>query len=161
MQRQSSYAREFSVITEAIAKFRHYLLGHKFVIKTDQKSLRSLTTQVVHTPEQQHWLHKLIGYDVAIEYKPGTENVAADSLSRSSMMALSIPKLQLVPELRDVHDNQLQDILQLCLQNKAQNPHYSVCDQLLYWKVSLRKNQKLGLKYFGSFPVIEKIGVVA
>ncbi|WVZ18389.1 hypothetical protein V8G54_005711 [Vigna mungo] len=51
-------------------------------------------------------------------------------------MALSTPKLQLLPELRDVitQDNQLQEILQLCLQNKAPNPHYSVCDQSLYWK---------------------------
>ena len=89
MQRQSAYTREFFAITEAIAKFRHYLLGHKFIIKTDQKSLRSLTDQVVHTPEQQNWLHKLIGYDFTIEYKPGKENVAADSLSRSFMMAIS------------------------------------------------------------------------
>ena len=54
MQKQSTYAREFFSITKAIAKFRHYLLGHKFVIKTDQKSLKSLTDQVVHTPEQQN-----------------------------------------------------------------------------------------------------------
>ena len=53
MQKQSAYAREFFATTEAIPKFRHYLLGHKFVIKTDQKSLRSLTDQAVHTPEQQ------------------------------------------------------------------------------------------------------------
>ena len=26
-------------IVEAIAKFRHYLLGHKFIIKTDKKKL--------------------------------------------------------------------------------------------------------------------------
>jgi len=54
MQRQSAYTREFFAITKAIAKFRHYLLGHKFIIKTDQKSLRLLTDQVVHTPEQQN-----------------------------------------------------------------------------------------------------------
>ena len=50
-QKQSAYAREFFAITEAIAKFRHYLLGHKFVIKTNQKSFKSLTNQVVHTLE--------------------------------------------------------------------------------------------------------------
>nr|KYP41746.1 Retrovirus-related Pol polyprotein from transposon 297 family [Cajanus cajan] len=43
MQRQSAYTREFYAITEAVAKFRHYLLGHRFVIKTDQRSLKSLT----------------------------------------------------------------------------------------------------------------------
>ena len=113
MQKQSAYAREFFAITEAIAKFRHYLLGHKFVIKTDQKSLKSLTDQVAHTPEQQNWLYKLIGYDFTIEYKSRKENVVADSLSRAFMMAISQPKLQLIPELREAlaQDKQLSLIM--------------------------------------------------
>jgi len=53
MQKQSAYSREFYAITEAIAKFRHYLLGHRFIIRTYQKSLRSLTNQTLQTPEQQ------------------------------------------------------------------------------------------------------------
>ena len=43
MQRLSAYIRESYAIIEAVAKFRHYLLGHRFVIKTDQRSLKSLT----------------------------------------------------------------------------------------------------------------------
>ena len=42
MQKQSAYIREFYAITQALAKFRHYLVGHKFIIKTDQKSLKEL-----------------------------------------------------------------------------------------------------------------------
>ena len=34
-------------IVEAIAKFRHYLLGHKFIIKTDQKMKMTLVTLVL------------------------------------------------------------------------------------------------------------------
>jgi hypothetical protein len=34
-QQQSAYVREFRAMTEALAKFRHYLLGHKFIIQTD------------------------------------------------------------------------------------------------------------------------------
>jgi len=126
MQCQSGYTREFFAITEAIAKFRHYLFGHKFVIKTDQTSLRSLTDQVVHTPEQQNWLHKLIGYDFTIEYKPSKENVVADSLSRSFLMTVSHPQLQLLPTLREAlaADLHLHTIMQLCLQNRPPNPHY-------------------------------------
>jgi len=64
-------------------------------------------------------LHKLIGYDFTIEYKSGKENVVVDSLSRSFMMAISQPKLQLIPELREAlaQDKQLSLIMQLCLQN--------------------------------------------
>jgi len=35
MQNQSAYAREMYDITETLAKFRHYLLGHHFIIRTD------------------------------------------------------------------------------------------------------------------------------
>ena len=83
MQKQFAYAREFYVITEAMAKFRHYLLGHKFIIKTDQKSLKELLEQRLQTSEQQQWLPKFLGYDFTIQYKPGKENIPADALSRT------------------------------------------------------------------------------
>jgi len=53
VQKKSAYFREMLAIAEAIAMFRNYLLGHKFIIKTDQKSLRSLMEQPLQTPEQQ------------------------------------------------------------------------------------------------------------
>ena len=51
MQRQSAYTRELFVITEALAKFQHNLLGAKFVIKIDQKSLKWLLSQSLETLE--------------------------------------------------------------------------------------------------------------
>lgn len=92
LQRQSAYEKECFAITVVVAKFRHYLLGHKFVIRTDQRSLRSLNEQVIQTPEQQKRIHKLMGYDFSIEYKSGKENVVIDSLSLSFMMAWSQPQ---------------------------------------------------------------------
>jgi hypothetical protein len=113
MQKRSAYTRELFAITEAIAKFRHYLLGHKFVIRTNQKSLRSLMDQSLQTPEQQAWLHKFIRYDFTIEYKPGKDNVAADALSRVCVMAWSTAEVTLLDELRNdiKKDNALQGIL--------------------------------------------------
>jgi len=49
MQNQSAYAREFYAIIESLSKFRHYLLEHKFVIKTDQQSLKELLEQRLQT----------------------------------------------------------------------------------------------------------------
>lgn len=89
MQKQSAYVRELYAISEAISKFHHYLIGHQFIIRTDQKSLKSLTEQSIQTPEQQAWLHKFLGYNFTIEYKPGKDNIAADALSRSFMLSLS------------------------------------------------------------------------
>jgi len=42
VQRQSAYAREMQAIVAVVTKFRHYLLGHKFIIRTDHKSLKQL-----------------------------------------------------------------------------------------------------------------------
>jgi len=52
------------------------------------------------------------------------------------MMAISQPKLQLIPELREAlaQDKQLSLITQLWLQNKPPNPSYSFSNKLLYWK---------------------------
>ena len=92
MQKQGAYVRELYAITESLAKFRHYLLGHKFTIRTDQQSLRHLMDQTLQTPEQQAWLHKFLGYDFQIEYKAGKDNIPADALSRSFYMAWSAPQ---------------------------------------------------------------------
>jgi len=100
LQRKSAYTREFYTITEVIAKFRHYLLIYKFVIKTYQKCLKSLTNQAIQTPEQQAWLHKLLGYDFIIEYQPGKDNILVDSLSRSFHMAWSRPQLPIVTKIK-------------------------------------------------------------
>ena len=51
MQKQSAYAREMYAITQAMAKFRHYLLGHRFVIRTDHKSLKGMQSRVIQTPK--------------------------------------------------------------------------------------------------------------
>ncbi|KAL0399243.1 UNVERIFIED_CONTAM: Retrovirus-related Pol polyprotein from transposon.6 [Sesamum radiatum] len=82
MQAASAYEREMYAITEAVRKWRQYLLGRKFHIYTDQKSLRGLITQTVQTPAQQRWLTKLLGFDFEIHYTPGRENRVADALSR-------------------------------------------------------------------------------
>nr|KYP43037.1 Transposon Ty3-I Gag-Pol polyprotein [Cajanus cajan] len=139
LQKKSAYSRELYAVTEAIAKFRHYLLGHKFVIRTDQRSLRSITEQAVQTPEQQLWLHKLLGYEFTVEYKPGKENIPADALSRSFFMAWSQPKLEILSELRDAiaADTTLSAIQKDCIQGKPPHPMYSTQDDLLYWNGKL------------------------
>ncbi|KAL0315438.1 UNVERIFIED_CONTAM: Retrovirus-related Pol polyprotein from transposon [Sesamum radiatum] len=50
MQSFSTYDRETFAITEAVRKWRHYLLSRKFCIFTEQHSLRSLLTQTIETP---------------------------------------------------------------------------------------------------------------
>lgn len=116
MQKQSAYTREFFAITESLAKFRHYLLGHQFIIRTDQKSLKNLLDQSLQTPEQQAWLHKFIGYDFKIEYKPGKDNIAVDALSRVTILAWSELENQFLQQLKDeiADHEELANTVKLC-----------------------------------------------
>lgn len=98
--------------------------------------MRGLTDQAIQTPEQQKWLHKLLGYDFSIEYKPGKENIVVDSLSRSFFMAWSQPQLSILSNLREaiLVDPKLKAIVDLCITNQPHNPNYSIRDHLLFWK---------------------------
>nr|KYP76580.1 Retrovirus-related Pol polyprotein from transposon 17.6 [Cajanus cajan] len=87
MKNESVYVREMYAIIEAVKKWRQYLLGRKFKIITDQQSLQHLLTQDLHTPEQQKWLSKLLGFDFEVLYRPGKHNLAADALSRPPLMS--------------------------------------------------------------------------
>jgi len=90
----SAYEKEMLALVSSVKKWRPYLLGHRFVIRTDHRSLKFLWDQAIATEAQQKWLLKLMGYDFLIEYKKGQDNRAADALSRQTegtLSALSAP----------------------------------------------------------------------
>jgi len=100
----SIYAKEMLAILQAIRTWRPYLLGKKFFIQMDQRSLKYLLEQRIGTPEQQRWVAKLLGYDYEIIYHPGRDNSAADALSRVSgspiLNALFVPQVSLWEDIK-------------------------------------------------------------
>ena len=93
----------------AVQKWQHYLTGQKFVIKTDQKSLKWLVEQRITTPFQQLWLSKLMGYTYDIHYKTGKDNIAADALSRVPsaevlFLAISVIQSDLLDKVKANYD---------------------------------------------------------
>ncbi|GKF92063.1 putative mitochondrial protein, partial [Tanacetum coccineum] len=81
-QTLSTYEKELLVVIHALNKWKGYLLDRHFKIKTDHFSLKYLLEQRITTPSQMKWLPKLMGFDYDILYKKGSENKAADALSR-------------------------------------------------------------------------------
>ncbi|KAL1213193.1 hypothetical protein V5N11_026453 [Cardamine amara subsp. amara] len=139
------YERELMAIVLAIQKWRHYLLGRKFVVHTDQKSLKFLLEQKEVSMDYQRWLTKLLGYEFEILYKPGVENKAADGLSRIShdpqistmttLMALTVPAcLQLHDILKEVDTDDFLSELKLKVRNGIEDKakYKVVNDRLLY-----------------------------
>lgn len=79
---QSVYEKEAIAILEAIKKWRHYILGGKLVIRTDQQSLKFMMNQRLVEGIQHKLMLKLMEYDYSVEYKQGKQNYVADALSR-------------------------------------------------------------------------------
>lgn len=108
----STYEKEFLALVTAVQKWRPYLLGQAFKIKTDQQSLKYLLEQRVGTPTQQKWLSKLIGYDFRVEFRAGKENLAADALSRQediteqgTLWAISTQIVHWADQIKDSYKN--------------------------------------------------------
>ncbi|GJT60682.1 ty3-gypsy retrotransposon protein [Tanacetum coccineum] len=128
MRIAATYQKELFAIVEAVYKWRQYLLGRRFTIRTDHRSLKELMQQVIQTPLQQKYVRKLMGFDFTIEYKPGVTNQVADALSRmceeednvmAAFMTLSQPLPGLISELR--RENQTMDELQQIHQKLDRN----------------------------------------
>lgn len=78
----STYEKELMALFTAVSKWKHYLLGGEFIIRTDQISLKYLLEQRVNTPMQHRGLSKLLDLNYKIEYKKGVHNRVVDALSR-------------------------------------------------------------------------------
>ena len=55
----STYEKEMIALVLAVQRWRHYLLGRTFIVKTDYSSLKYLWEQQIHTLAQQKWLSKV------------------------------------------------------------------------------------------------------
>jgi hypothetical protein len=69
-------------IMHAFTKFRQYLVGSRFVVKTDHNSLKYFLDQKDLSERQQKWVSKIQAFDFDIEYVKGKRNIMVDALSR-------------------------------------------------------------------------------
>ncbi|XP_041011286.1 uncharacterized protein LOC121255061 [Juglans microcarpa x Juglans regia] len=106
----STYEKELLALVLAIKKWRPYLLGSIFTIRTDHLSLKYLLEQNVGTAAQQKWISKLLGYEFSIEYKKEIENKVVDALSRNdcqsdeaAVYAISYPTPVWLEELKQAY----------------------------------------------------------
>lgn len=137
---KSVYERELLAIVKAVTKWKHYLTGKEFVIKTYQRSLNHLLDQKVVSTIQQRWTAKLIGLTYRIEYKPGVENRVAYALSRrphdeefvqlTLAAPLTLDKAALLKAIKE--DKELGRIFKELEQGQSNNSGYNLELSMLY-----------------------------
>ncbi|KAI5151211.1 hypothetical protein ENBRE01_1973 [Enteropsectra breve] len=75
--------KELLAVVKGIDKFRRYLLGKKFILKTDHQALTFMKEAKNTNSRILRWSLRLQEYDFEIQYIKGEEN-GADALSRYS-----------------------------------------------------------------------------
>jgi transposase InsO family protein len=74
--------KELLAVVAFTRRFRHYLLGQRFKVRTDHGSLTWLCNFKNPCGQLGRWLEELAQYDMQIEHRPGSKHINADSLSR-------------------------------------------------------------------------------
>ena len=79
--------KEATAIIEAVRKWNHFLSRQHFTLVTDQRSVSfmfdSRKRTKIKNNKIQCWRLELASYNYTIVYRPGKDNVAADSLTRT------------------------------------------------------------------------------
>ena len=79
----STTEKECLAIIWAVKKFRNYLHGKEFIIETDHNSLQYLDAAKFINPRLMRWSMVLQQYRYQIRFIKGSQNHAADYLSRT------------------------------------------------------------------------------
>ena len=74
--------RELLAVVMAVAHYRPYLYGKKFLIRTDHASLLWLCRRTTPTHQVARWLETLAEFNFVIRHRPGSKHGNADGLSR-------------------------------------------------------------------------------
>ena len=81
-QKYSTIERELLALRWGVKNFRSFLFGVKFIIHTDHKPLLYLHNMSRDNPRLMRTLNDLEEYNYTINYIPGSDNQAADTMSR-------------------------------------------------------------------------------
>ncbi|KII65852.1 Retrovirus-related Pol polyprotein [Thelohanellus kitauei] len=92
---------EMLAIVWAVKKYRHYLLGRNFIIRTDHNPLSYLSNFRDNHGRRARWLSLLSEYIFEIQHIPGHLNKVADVLSRSCHRVLIQPEIGIRKDIKN------------------------------------------------------------
>jgi hypothetical protein len=72
---------ELTIVIHALKMWRHYLVGRKFMLLTDNSGVKNLFSQPDLNARKEIWLGFLSEFDFEVRHIKGKENKVADALS--------------------------------------------------------------------------------
>ena len=83
-QRQYCITRkELLAVYHFVTYFKHYLLGRKFIVRTDHRALCwMLSWKNPNTSQYCRWKEELEIYDMDVQFRSGKDHINADAMSR-------------------------------------------------------------------------------
>jgi hypothetical protein len=103
---------ELATIMHALRKWRHYLMGRRFELRTDHNSLKYLFDQLTLNARKARWLEFLCEYDFDIKHIKGKENKVADAINikvhELHAIAISMYKTEIKDKILEAANADLQ-----------------------------------------------------
>ena len=81
---------ELAAVVHALTRWRHFLLGHKFELHSDHRSLQYIFTQPNLNARQRQWMEFLCEYNFEVRYIQGKENMVENALSHKRHVITSM-----------------------------------------------------------------------
>ena len=148
----SSKKLEFIAIVWAVSdKFRHYLMGSKCTVYTDNSAVAYISRKGELTALEQRWVARLAPFDLDIKYRAGSLNQVADALSRKRSSEVEGEDIMILYEfdlevtevkvVQDISKEELRkyqleerDLSKIIWELESGHPkgHYRIIDGILY-----------------------------
>ena len=100
--RHVAVEKEAAAIVESLDHWRHYLAGRHFTLVTDQRSVSYMFDNrrrgKIKNEKIQRWRMELSCFNYDIIYRPGKNNLAADTLTRAFCNAINLDTLSSIHE---------------------------------------------------------------
>ncbi|KAE8692579.1 hypothetical protein F3Y22_tig00110831pilonHSYRG00022 [Hibiscus syriacus] len=121
-RRYTVHEKEMTAVVHCLRTWRHYLLGSKFILFTDNVANSYFLTQKKLSPKHARWQEFLAEFDLSFEHKSGKVNFVADALSRRYNMELvSMPTGQMRERIKEglSHDPMATLLIELATEGKT------------------------------------------
>ncbi|KAL0396344.1 UNVERIFIED_CONTAM: Transposon Ty3-I Gag-Pol polyprotein [Sesamum calycinum] len=103
--RYSTHEKEMTAVVHCLEAWRHYLLGTKFTVVTDNVANTYFKTQRKLSQKQARWQEFLGEFDFEWVHRPGKHNDVADALSRKLVeeyvAALTVVESDFLDQIRE------------------------------------------------------------